>query len=204
MGQEADCTARLDGKESRGKALLETDYVLFRGDFRVKIPFRAMQSVEAKGPWLEIASEEGAFSLHLGNAAEKWAHKILHPPSRLDKLGVKPEMRVSMAGRKDDSLTAELKERGARVHARPVKDSDIVFLGAEQKADLERIAGLSLSIKAAGGIWVIYPKGVRHITEGDVLAAIRAAGLTDVKVAGFSSTHTALKAVIRVAQRAAR
>jgi len=204
MGQEADCKAKLDRKVSQGKALLETDYVLFRGDFRVKIPFRAMQSVEAQGPWLEIASDEGALSLHLGAAAEKWAHKILHPPSRLDKLGVKPEMRVSMAGLKDDALAAELEERGAEVHGRPVKDSDIIFLSAENKADLDRIAALSLSIKPAGGIWVVYPKGVRHITEGDVLAAIRAAGLADVKVASFSATHTALKAVIRKTQRAAR
>jgi hypothetical protein len=204
VGQEADCTAKLDRKVSQGKALLETDHLLFRGDFRLKIPFRAMKSVEALGPWLEIASDEGLLSLHLGAAAEKWAHKILHPPSRLDKLGVKPKTRVSIAGLKDHSLAAELEERGTEVHARPVKDSDIVFFGAENKVDLDRVAGLSRSIKAAGGIWVVYPKGVRHITEADVLAAIRAAGLADVKVASFSATHTALKAVFRKTQRAAR
>ena len=66
MGQEANCDAKLDGKVSQGKALLETDYVLFRGDFRMKIPFRAMKSVTAKGPWLEITSEEGKLSLQLG------------------------------------------------------------------------------------------------------------------------------------------
>ena len=53
-------------------------------------------------------------------------------------------------------------------------------------------------------LWIIYPKGIREITENDVIAAIRAAGLKDVKVASFSATHTALKAVIPVAQRAAR
>ncbi len=41
MGQETVCKARVHGKISQGKALLETDYVLFRGDFRVKIPFRS-------------------------------------------------------------------------------------------------------------------------------------------------------------------
>jgi hypothetical protein len=204
MGQEAECKAKLGKKVSQGKALLETDYVLFRGDFRVKIPFRAMKSVEANGPWLEMASEEGVLSLHLGPGAEKWAHKILHPPSRLDKLGVKAQMRVSMTGLKDDSLVVELEERGAQVHSRPVKDSDIIFLGAEKKADVDRIAGLSSSIKPAGAIWIVFPKGVRHITGEDVISAIRASGLADVKVASFSATHTALKAVIRVAQRAAR
>jgi hypothetical protein len=204
MGQEADCKAKLDQKASQGKALLETDYLLFRGDFRLKIPFKAMNSVEARGPWLDISSADGLLSLHLGPAAPKWAHKILHPPSRLDKLGVKPNMLVSIAGLKDDSLTAELEARGVEVRARPVKDSDIIFLGAEKKADLERVATLSGSIKPAGGIWIVYPKGMPHIKEGDVIAAIRTAGLVDVKVASFSATHSALKAVIRKTQRAAR
>jgi hypothetical protein len=204
MGLEADCKAKLGKQVSQGKALLETEYLLFRGEFRVKLAFRAMKSVEAKGPWLEIASDEGMLFLQLGAAAKKWANKILHPPSRLDKLGVKEHMRVSMTGLKDASLGAELNERGAEVHARPVKDSDIVFFGAQKKTDLERFAALARFIKPTGAIWVVYPKGVHEITEGEVLASIRAVGLADVKVASFSATHTALKAVIRVAQRAAR
>ncbi|HLX41893.1 MAG TPA: hypothetical protein VKR43_00590 [Bryobacteraceae bacterium] len=205
MGQEANCEAKLDRKVSQGKALLETDYVLFRGEFRVKIPFRAMKSVAAKGPWLEIAAEEGTLSLQLGPAAaEKWAQKILNPPSRLDKLGVKAGMLVSLAGLKDSAFIAELEARGATVRGRPAKDSDIIFLGAAKKADLEKIDQLSGWIKPAGGIWIVYPKGIESITEGDVLGAIRRAGLADVKVASFSATHTALKAVVRKAQRAAR
>jgi hypothetical protein len=50
-------------------------------------------------------------------------------------------------------------------------------------------------------VWLVYPKSLRSITEGDVLAAGRAQGLKDVKVVGFSATHTALKFVIPVSQR---
>ena len=46
-------------------------------------------------------------------------------------------------------------------------------------------------------------KGRKDITENGVLAAGRAAGLKDVKVVGFSPTHTALKFVIHVARRPA-
>jgi hypothetical protein len=42
-------------------------------------------------------------------------------------------------------------------------------------------------------VWIIYPKGIQTITEGQVIAAGRAAGFIDVKVCGFSATHTALK-----------
>jgi hypothetical protein len=43
---------------------------------------------------------------------------------------------------------------------------------------------------------------VKTITEGDVMAAGKAAGLVDVKVVRFSETHTAEKFVIPVALRA--
>src|SRR5580700_6830442 len=201
MGQEVICKARFENKVSQGKAMLETDYVLFRGAYRVKIPFGAMTSVEAKGGWIEILSSEGTLALNLGAASEKWAQKILHPPSRMDKLGVKAGMRISIAGVKDAQLAEEIRQRGVEAKTRILADSDIVFLGVEKTAGRGRIAGLCSSIKPDGAIWVVYPKGVKEITEGDVLSSIRAAGLKDVKVASFSATHTALKAVIPVANR---
>jgi hypothetical protein len=196
VGLETNCTASFGGKKSQGRAMLETDYVLFRGDFRVKIPFREMKSVQSRDGWLEIASSEGALALQLGAAAERWAHKILHPPSRLDKLGVKPGMRVAMVALKDSDLAAEIVARGAKLHAKLAAHSDLIFFGASARPALTRLETLARSIQADGGIWVVYPKGVRQITEKDVLSAIRAAGLVDVKVASFSPTHTALKAVI--------
>lgn len=181
--------------------MLETDYVLFRGAYRVKIPFGAMTSVKAKGGWLEILSSEGTLALNLGAASEKWAQKILHPPSRMDKFGVKAGMRISIAGVKDAQLAEEIRRRGVEAKTRLLADSDIVFLGVETRAGLDRLAALSSSIQPDGAIWVVYRKGVKEITEADVLSSIRAAGLKDVKVASFSATHTALKAVIPVANR---
>jgi len=44
-------------------------------------------------------------------------------------------------------------------------------------------------MKGAAALWIVYPKGKKHITENDVLAAGRKVGLKDVKVVGFSSTQ---------------
>jgi len=52
-----------------------------------------------------------------------------------------------------------------------------------------------------GAIWVIRPRGSDAISEGDVMAAGKAAGLVDIKVARFSDTHSALKFVIPIGQR---
>jgi len=197
MGQELECDARFAGKTSRGKAMLETDYVLFRGDFRVKISFASMRSVKAKGDWLAIESPDASLQLNLGARAEKWAQKILHPPSRIDKLGVKAGMRVRLAGASE--LRAEIEQQSAVIVA---KNPDIVFYKIGRKSELARLSEFSTT--PDGALWIIYPKGVREVTETDVIAAIRAAGLKDVKVASFSPTHTALKGVIPVSQRAAR
>ena len=197
MGQSIDCKAKLNTKKSQGTAMLETNFILFRGDFRVKIPFGSMKSVKAEGDWLAIESPEGSLKLELGPRATKWAQKILHPPSLLDKLGIKPGLRVRIVGAPE--LAEEITQAGATVVA---KNPDIILFRTDHKSGLDRLTGFSTT--PDGAIWIIYPKGIREITENDVIAAIRAAGLKDVKVASFSATHTALKAVIPVAQRAAR
>ena len=62
--------------------------------------------------------------------------------------------------------------------------------------DLDRLSEIRAKLKPAGAVWVVYPKGVKTITQEEVMRATKLAGLVDVKVAAFSKTHTALKAVI--------
>jgi hypothetical protein len=57
------------------------------------------------------------------------------------------------------------------------------------------------SIKGAIALWIVYPKGKKEITENDVLSTGRKSGLKDVKVVGFSPTHTALKFVLPLDRR---
>jgi hypothetical protein len=201
MGQDIPVKATLDGRTSSGKAQLETDYLLFRGDFRVKIPFAEMKKVTAKEGRLTIHSSQGKLSLELGARAARWADKILHPPSVLDKLGVKPGLKASViAGPKAflDDLESAL---GTDVSVRSRKDSDLIFLFADDHGSVARVAKLRPSIVSNGAIWIVYPKGRKELTENDVLAEGRAAGLKDVKVAKFSDTYTALKFVIPVEDR---
>jgi hypothetical protein len=77
----------------------------------------------------------------------------------------------------------------------------LIFFEARKATDLVKIAKLASGIVPDGGIWVIYPKGRKEIREIEVIEAGRAAGLKDVKVAGFSATHTALKFVIPMTKR---
>jgi hypothetical protein len=206
MGQQIETDARLDGKRHSGVALLETDYVLFRAagpkPARAKVAFREIKSLKTKDGWLLIRHAAGSLDLELGPRAEKWAEKIRSPKSRLDKLGAAPGAAVALTGADDAEFRRELAARGCAItEGAPPKDSALIVFGAESRADLSRVKTLSSRLSPAGALWVLYPKGQKHITENDVIAAGRAAGLKDVKVVGFSPTHTALKFVIPVADR---
>jgi hypothetical protein len=185
MGQEKECRVDWGKQSSQGKALLETSEVLFRGDFRMKIPISSITGLNVQHGKLRIEFPGGWAIFHLGDAAEKWAARILNPPSRLDKLGVKPGAKVRLIGRHDADFRREIKERGA-VSTRT--SPDLTFIHIEAKDRLDALAGLN-----GGPVWVIYPKGVETITESEVRSAGLVAGMVDVKVCAFSATHTALK-----------
>jgi hypothetical protein len=198
MGQELDCRMQYQRRTLTGKAYLETDYILFRGEERVKIRIKDLHSVTAQDGMLRLELPGGPAALELGAAAEKWAHKILHPPARADKLGIKPDLSVRLAGDFDSGFLDEL--RYLKTVSGKGK-ADLIFLAASHAAALGQIPKLAATLKPAGALWVVYPKGVQAIREIQVLDAGRAAGLKDTKVASFSPTHTALRFVIPVAAR---
>jgi hypothetical protein len=212
MGNEMKCRVRSGKQEGEGKVLLETSEIIFRGDLRVKIPFTAIRSAKAVKGELLLRTADGLTTFELGaGTAEKWCEKILHPKSRIEKLGVKAGARVALSGfgRRDDEFLKEL--GGLTKAATKVSEGGVpadvewIFFKAETQKELSGIAKISKGLRGAAALWVVYPKGnpkgQGKITEGDVLAAGRAAGLKDVKVVGFSVTATALKFVIPVSKR---
>ena len=202
MGNEAICKVQLGKQESEGKALLETSEVLFRGGFRLKIPFSAIKSAKAVDGELRLQTAEGLAVFHLGPAAEKWCEKILHPKSRIEKLGVKQGAKVSLLGNFEAAFLREIAGLTKSVSKSKVAaDSDCIFFAAESKKDLGNLTRLVKSMQGAAALWIVYPKGQKHITENDVISAGRKSGLKDVKVVGFSATHTALKFVIPLSER---
>ena len=200
MGQELECRLQYRNRTLAGKAYLETGYLLFRGGERLKVALKDLTAVRAEGGLLKLEFPGGPAALELGKAAEKWAEKILHPPSRAGKLGVKAGVEIRLGGEFERDFREEL--RGCAVEPAEGKaKADLVFFAAGAACDLARVAKLKTWLKPAGALWVVYPQGVSEIREIEVLEAGRAAGLKDTKVASFSSTHTALRFAIPVADR---
>jgi hypothetical protein len=132
----------------------------------------------------------------------------------LDKLGVRPGMRIAIVGSlHDDNEAAEaaefrsgLSDRTSDVRdGEPEPDTDLVFLAADTTAELAALAGLRSRIRPNGAIWVVSRKGkAATLRDVEVMAAARDHDLVDNKVVSFSPSRTTLRLVIPVALRPSR
>jgi hypothetical protein len=206
MGYDARCTLTFEGKTSRGTAWLEHKDLVFRGPARLAIPLASITSATARDGALHVRFGDRSATFTIGTAAEKWAARIMNPPSRLDKLGVKEGMSIAAIGIGDAAFLDEAERRGAKlIRSAPTasRPADMIFYGAAHRDALVRLAALKKVMHPNGAIWIVRPKGRAEITEAETMAAGKRAGLVDVKVVSFSDTHTAEKFVIPVAHRKA-
>jgi hypothetical protein len=210
MGREVVCVARFDGRSRSGKALLETAEIIFRDKVQrgakaqapVRIPFAGIKQLSAEAGTLTVRWTGGEAVFPLGKDAEAWANKIKNPPSRIDKLGVKPGMKVAVMGTIEPAVQQEIAGRAQLRAGKPRGGEDLVLLAIESKADLKQLPALSKVIAPDGAIWVVRRKGKdAPVSEAESMAAGKAAGLVDTKVVAFSETHTAERYVIPVARR---
>lgn len=212
MGDQARCTVRFGGpgsglesglesaQQSVGNAHLETETLDFRGGFHLAIPFKEISSISATDGWMTVTFPGGVASFELGARAPRWLKAITHPKPVIDKIGVKPGMRVALVDVDDDKFRAQLADRAEVVEGVP-QDCDLIFLAAPERAALTKLAALRRHLKPDGALWVLRPKGSPDLREMEVLEAGRAAGLVDTKVVAFSATLTAEKFVIPVSER---
>lgn len=203
MGREAMCQARYGRESGEGRALLETDELVFRGDFRVNVPLREVTAATVKDGVLTVEWPAGRLALTLGRSAEKWARAITSPKTVIEKLGVKPGLRVVLVGRFETSFRTDVMNAlGEKPGVKPVAGSDLVFVLLTHPNDTDKFEDLVPAIFPDGAIWAVYPRGRRDLSEDTVRRAARALGLVDIKVVKVSERHGALKLVVPKAAKA--
>jgi len=197
MGREAICHAKFGRESGEGKALLETDDLVFRGDFRVKVPIKAVTATQVKNGVLTVEWPEGRLALSLGRSAEKWAEAITNPKTVVDKLGVKPGMKVVLVGRFETSFRTDVMNAlGEKPGVKPVAGCDMLFVLLVHPNDTDKFEHLAPAIFPDGALWAVYPRGRRDLSEDTVRKAAREVGLVDIKVVRVSEDLGALKLVI--------
>jgi len=130
-------------------------------------------------------------------AERDYSHRTL-----IDKLNIKEGARVLLLGVDDAELLAAIQARTADYSVRGrKKNCDVILFAADTVADLRKVESLRELLAPAGGLWIIYPKGRKDITEKHVREAGLATGMVDNKIIGFSATRTGLRFVIRKKDR---
>ena len=121
----------------------------------------------------------------------------------LDRLNVKPGAKVALSGVFEPSFTRLLRTRTSDITTgKPRERCDLVFLSASTMSDLKALRTVKSWIEPNGAIWIVRPKGGRsELRDTDVIEATLAAGLVDNKIASFSETHGAMRAVFRLKDR---
>ena len=126
----------------------------------------------------------------------------------LDKLGIRPGMRVAIVGDLDADLEAPviraaIEERTSDVtNGLPQPDTDVVLLLVDATDELAILSELRPRIRQAGAIWVVSRKGkAATIRDVEVMSIARDHDLIDNKVVAFSAERTSIRLVIPVALR---
>ena len=193
MGKEARVCAVLADGADQGRLQYDAPKLIFRGSVRRVFEGDALLGVRAEGPDLVLA-DGSRFALG-EKPAVTWAQAIINPKSHLEKIGVKPGMRVSVLGVADATLGDELTAAGASLVS-VVSALDLLFYAADSAEDLARVSGLVPALAEEGALWIVSRKGkAATVKDVEVMAAARSAGLVDNKVVGLSETLTALRFV---------
>src|SRR5260370_35584732 len=141
MGLEAQCTVRVGRKSASGNALLEAEALVFRGDFKLLIPFDKIKEVVIEGETLVIRTDEQEARFELGAAvAERWLRKIREPKGLFAKLELGPQSQGAVVDVPDAPFLAALREHTSSVDEGGVpQGAQIIFFGAEGRDALRKI-----------------------------------------------------------------
>lgn len=198
MGAEQNCRLRLNGLDDEGIAQCGDGEITFRGAERFRWKWTDLSSIGADDGVLTLRCGADCAMLFLGDAAEKWQYAILNPKLLLDKLGIKADMSVHLAGEFDAEFRRLVSERAGEATE---TSFDCVCVQMDATDQLSTLREARKGIKDSGMIWAVWPKGRQEFNENHIREFALGNGLVDVKVAKFSEELSALKLVIPVKLR---
>ena len=105
--------ARDGGAGTQGPAVSRT--------VRLAVPLASITKATARDGTLHVTFGGKSANFRIGAAAEKWAARITNPPSRLDKLGIKPGMMVAAIDMPDARVLDEARVAWTRSRARRLR-----------------------------------------------------------------------------------
>lgn len=193
MGLEIKTRARHKQNKALGKLHLDSRSISFSSP-KLKWSVELGETVKATAVdgWLVVQAGRDKAEFEIGAAANKWVDKILNPPSRLEKLGVKRRMKFWMDGEFSVDFMVELTHCEA-VRVKKLKDCQLAFLRLTHRDGLGKLIAVAQQLPFKINIWVVWPKGVAEITQADVMQTAASSGMGPSKTASFDDRHSSLR-----------
>ncbi len=190
MGREAVVSATAGEDAGEVKAILESGELILRGAFRRRWPRAALTGMRVEDGALLLTAAGELVRLDLGPLAEGWAKALATPPPSLRaKLGLDKGKALVVGPVADAELAVALE--GVTVGA--LEEATMVVAVVTTDTDLAA-ALAALEGRRDRPLWVVYPKGRGVVLgDGEIRAALRAAGMMDTKACAVSERMTATR-----------
>ena len=193
MGLESKTTARVGRKRYPGKLHLDSKALTFKGpEFTWTAKLGKSISATIAKDLLVVTSDGRKVSFEVGESASKWVNKILNPPDRLTKLGVKPDHKIWLSKGFDNSFISELKQHGTS-RTRQVEKCDLAFWKVTDREYLVEFPELADRFPDGTNLWVVWTKGSKQIGQTDVMTVARELGFGPSKTAAFDAEHSSMR-----------
>ena len=147
MGLDTRCSATFKKQTSVGRVQLETDHVLFRGDFRVKLALAAITGPHDERRSAFAEERRGHPGPRAGPAADKWAAKIGSPKSpHREAWRQAGRSSVCPGRRRPAPSSTNSRPRSRRLDACAGREATRSTLRSSRAKDLARFAALLPSL----------------------------------------------------------
>jgi len=197
MSTESPCRLRIGREQYQGTARLESEHIDFAGQTKFRFRFSEIRNPGAIDGHLAFDFHGNRVRMDLGGRTDRWLNTILHPKALIDKLGVRTGNRIRILNYENPILLQQLAEKKVVLIEKSGTDQcDMIIFCAERPTELRRLSSFKEDIVPDGSIWVVIPKSSRTISQGNVLAAAREAGMVGDKVVSCSETHSGHRVVM--------
>lgn len=193
MGLEAKCIANIQGIAYSGTLHFDSKEIAFSCR-QIKWRQAVGPSVTAKtvGGSLVIGKGKNEAIFEIGDEAIRWLDKVLNPPSRTKKLGVKQGQKIVLSGSFAVEIQLELREAGATL-TKSIEQCALLLCLVERTEELPRLRNAMEKLSSGKSLWAVWPKGVRSITQKEIMDLAAEFGMGPGKACSFDDRLTAMR-----------
>ena len=197
MGLEAKVVARQGQNVVEGRLFLDSRALSFRSkELKWSVDLGPKVQADVARGQLTVREGRKKIIFEIGEKAQRWADKILNPPSRMTKLGVKAEQKCWLSKGFNKEFRDELKQQGASITRQP-DACDLAFCFIADRTRLDQLEEVVNQLSVGTNVWVVWPKGVTGISRSEVMEEARSLGMGPSKTASFDDEHSSMRYAVK-------